>query len=66
MVKIQPMPRAYLKIPALLRPGTPPIFDSEPTLSDKREAQALFNELDQDSRDWYARNGFKPRSIIYR
>ncbi len=59
-VTLKPMPRSYLKISEKRCPGTPPIYDSLPTLADIAEAHALFAELDPESQAWYRRNGFNP------
>lgn len=52
-----PMPRAYLKIRDIFRPGHPPVFNSPPTPADIAEARALFLELDPESQKWYGRLG---------
>lgn len=52
-VTIKPMPRSYLKIAPKFRPGTPPIFDGDPSPQDIDEARALFAELDPESQAWY-------------
>ncbi len=57
IVSVEPLPVRYRKIPARLRPGTPPIFpdDEEPTQADIDLARELFQALDGDSQDWYRR-----------
>jgi hypothetical protein len=53
-VDINPLPVAYRRIPARLRPRPAPIFvDGEPTAEDRELALALLLELDAESRDWY-------------
>ena len=56
-VEISPMPLGYKKIPARLRPGTPPVFpDGPPTDADRALARDLFRELDPGSQGWYRTN----------
>lgn len=54
-VALQPMPRSYLKISGVSRPGHPPVFDGDPAPGDIELARALFLELDADSQRWYCR-----------
>lgn len=55
MVNVIPMPPAYRKLPARLRPGHPPIFDGPPSPAERAEAEALIAALDPESRRWYGR-----------
>lgn len=54
-VNIEPMSAGIRSIPKRLRPWHPPIFpDGDPTKEDIELARALFEELDEESRNWYA------------
>ncbi len=56
-VTIRPLPQVYRTVSKRLRPYHPPIFDGEPTPADISLARALFQELDEESQDWYGRRG---------
>jgi hypothetical protein len=58
-INIKPMPESYRTISKKYRPTHPPIFtDSDKvTLQDIELARELFKLLDQESQDWYGRNG---------
>ncbi len=56
-VNIRPLPVAWRKIPARLRPLPYPIFTGQPPTSADRElARELFSALDQESKAWYRRS----------
>ena len=59
IINIKPMPENIRKIPKKYRPTHPPIFTDydKVTLQDIELARELFKLLDQESQDWYGRNG---------
>jgi len=60
-IVIKPMPEKYRSISKKYMPGSPPIFtDCGPDGPTKKEiemARELFALLDDESKDWYGRNG---------
>lgn len=58
-INIKPMPESYRTISKKYRPTHPPIFTDydKVTLQDIELARELFKLLDQESQDWYGRNG---------
>lgn len=62
-VNIKPMPDCYRKVSKTWWPGKPPgsIFKDcgpdGPTPEEIEEARELFKLLDEQSKDWYGRNG---------
>lgn len=56
-VSIKPMPLNLRAIPREWWPGHPPIFpNGEPTHAEIELAIALFEKLDETSKDWYGRD----------
>lgn len=60
-INIKPMPESYRTISKKYRPIHPPIFTEPgpggPTPEEIELARELFKLLDQESQDWYGRNG---------
>lgn len=61
-VSIKPMPESYRRIKKkIYRPLAPPIFidcgPNGPTPEEIELARELFKILDEESKDWYRRNG---------
>ena len=61
IVSVKPMPESYRSISKKYRPGHPPIFTdcgpAGPTPEEIEMARELFALLDDESKDWYGRNG---------
>lgn len=67
-VRIKPMPRSFLTIPELYRPGIPPMFpgcpDGGPSDADKELAFKLFQALDPESQRWYLKHSRTLRDMF--
>lgn len=56
-VNVKPMPEKIRTIPKKWRPQPPPLFFGEGTPEDVELARELFKLLDDESKDWYGRDG---------
>jgi hypothetical protein len=63
-VKIEPLPAAYVAIPARLRPQHAPIFAGACSREDAELAILLIEALDPESRGWYASSLAQLRAFL--